>query len=403
MMRPVVSTLIAATSLAALVSILANGGGGEVRVSSLASVRDDHSSLFAEFKAKYGVEYESESEELFRFATFKENLGEIDALNAQNPHATFGPTRYADNTREERVRRRMSFEASRSEMTQGEFAPGSPDDCAACRMFPHFSTHTKDNLPDNFDWRALGAVTGVKNQADCGSCWSFSAAADIEGAHFLATGILESLSPQQLVDCDTVNFGCDGGYPYAAMQYVSRVGGLMTWDMLPYKSHLDRDHTPACNKTLLDDALRTKSVAHISGFQTVALGPRDEALMRLYLVKNGPLSVALNANGMDFYVHGVVGCPDAQDCGAGSISHPNPNATFSCDPTSLDHAVLLVGYGTQSTPKNGDIPYWLIKNSWADTWGEDGYYRLVRGVDACGISNMAVHSVVKPPTATTDT
>ena len=92
-----------------------------------------------------------------------------------------------------------------------------------------------------------------------------------------------------------------------------------------------------------------------------------------------------------------MGCTSAEECGAGSVSHPDTEGEgdmFTCDPTSLDHAVLAVGYGVQAT-EAGDIPYWVIKNSWDEVWGEDGYYRLVRGENACGVANMVVHSVVK--------
>ena len=131
---------------------------------------------------------------------------------------------------------------------------------------------------------------------------------------------------------------------------------------------------------------------------------------RVAMLKNGPISIVLNANGMDFYVHGIVGCPSDMDCEAGAIDHEVP-----CDPEMLDHAVLIIGYGTQdnsaydlslapsSSDKDDDddgdddpttIPYWVIKNSWGKTWGEEGYYRVVRGSNHCGLANFAVHSVL---------
>lgn len=389
--------------------------------------------LFLKFKAQHNISYDSEAEELFRFQTFTSNLALIDALNQRNPFAAFGPTRLADSTDDERRARRMrainytalrssilhtptktwlsglrlkSHAPTRFNLSQGEFAWAEPADCTACASFPHFADYNLGSLPTNFDWRALGAVTSVKNQAYCGSCWAFSTAADLEGTHFLATGQLISLSPQQLVDCDTTNLGCDGGYPFAAMQYISHLGGLLSWDSYPYKRIVYGEPaynpvgTPSCDVHLINRALQSHSIAHLAGFQFVAMGAQDEELMRVYLVKNGPLSISLNANGMDFYIHGVVGCSSELECEAGSISHPDQQGLgdmFTCDPTVLDHAVLLVGYGIQTTAQNGDLPYWLIKNSWADTWGEDGYYRLIRGTNACGVANMAVHSVVKSP------
>lgn len=445
--------------------------------------KKDQKSLFEQFTEEYDKSYDTTQEYNDRFAIFSKNLYYIDALNTQNPHALFGLNVFADQTEEERSRRRMTdpsitnytrvkqelkkmmapdvFEAAESgafadgtyadqmvarkeklakakaarrlqdvpdnqdsteswldglamhtgettdyELSQGEVGWASGSDCAACNLYPAFGEYDMGNLPTDFDWRELGAVTRVKNQAYCGSCWSFSTAADLEGTHYLATGKLENYAPQQLVECNTMNLGCDGGYPFAAMQYISHFGGLVTWETMPYKKIVYGDAawnptgTPTCDKDLLNDELEKGDVAHISGWQMVAMGSDYESLMRVSLVKNGPLSIAFNANGMDYYVHGVVGCTSEDDCEAGSVSHPDQDGDgdmFTCDPTSLDHAVLIVGYGVQHT-ENGKIPYWVIKNSWDDVWGEDGYYRLVRGSNACGVANMVVHSVVKDTT-----
>lgn len=235
--------------------------------------------------------------------------------------------------------------------TQDQVAWVSASDCAACARFPDFAKYDMGNLPANFDWRALGAVTNVKNQKYCGSCWSFSTAGDLEGVRYLAGDDLISLSSQQLVECNTYNYGCDGGWPFAAMEYVSHFGGLVSWDDLPYKG-ICMDNacggegvytgTPTCDKALLNGALEHGAVEHVEGYQFVAMGAEYEDLMHVALVKNGPLSVAFNANGMEFYVHGVVGCTE-QMCESGAIDHH-----FPCDPTALDHAVLLVGYGTET-------------------------------------------------------
>lgn len=383
-----------------------------------------------------------------RHAVFKENLVEIDALNRAHPMATFGLTQRADWTKEERDLNRGVKSAAKSKvsstgesswdimkkdfpdqesialgeqgpgtvqaaarehkmrqisgekMSEGEFAWISEDDCAACRLFPHFEKYTYDNLPEDFDWRALGAVGQVENQKYCGSCWSFSTAQDISGAHFLATGELLRLSEQQLVACDVKNWGCDGGYPFMAMQYISQFGGMVTEADYPYKGICawdacgenpdgQDDPTPTCHKQVLNGALQTERVAHVAGYQLVAMGAEYEALAQLALVRNGPLSVAFNAAGMDYYLHGILGCDTGTEyTKSGCISDPTEYGT--CDPTALDHAVLLVGYGVQD-----GIPYWVIKNSWGSEWGEDGYYRLLRGSNTCGVANFIVHSVVK--------
>ena len=314
-------------------------------------------------------------------------------------------------------------ETTKYTQDQGDVGWVTVEECAACNLYPHFSEYNLGSMPDNFDWRELGAVTDVKNQAYCGSCWSFSTAADLEGSTYLATGNLTSLSNQQLVACSTQNFGCGGGYPFAAMQYAEHAGGLVTWDDLPYANICMEnacggtevyDGTPTCDTSLINGVIEAGNAAALGGWQMVAMGASYEETMRIALAKNGPLSIVLNANGMDYYVHGITGCSSSMDCDAGSIDHHVP-----CDPESLDHAVLMVGYGVQSgsaydlelAPLAGkasadddddstdddatstDIPYWVIKNSWGSDWGEDGYYRIIRGENHCGIANFVVHSV----------
>merc|ERR1711988_1778190 len=120
----------------------------------------------------------------------------------------------------------------------------------------------------------------------------------------------------------------------------------------------------------------------------VAMGEEYEDLMATVLLKNGPLAVAINANGMEYYEFGITGCESIAGstyCEAGSISTTTP-----CDPTSLDHGVLAVAYGVQE-----GTDYWVIKNSWGSEWGEEGYYRIERGDNHCGVANMVVHSVYK--------
>ena len=248
--------------------------------------------------------------------------------------------------------------------------------------------------------------------------WTFATAADIEATWFLAGHPLHDLSEQQLVECDTRNYGCDGGWPFSAMQYVAHIGGLTTYEDYPYKGICAWDAceqpdvfygTPRCDTEKLNEEIEGGNVAHIGGYQFVAMGAEYEDLMRVALAKNGPLALAFNANGMDFYVHGIAGCSEGM-CDAGGVDHHTP-----CDPDALDHAVLLVGYGIQESKSllsgdtapegasydisagEGDVPYWVIKNSWGADWGEDGYYRLLRGDNTCGIANMVVHSVVKDP------
>ncbi|KAI8554215.1 hypothetical protein RHMOL_Rhmol05G0081400 [Rhododendron molle] len=213
------------------------------------------------------------------------------------------------------------------------------------------------------------------NQGSCGSCWSFSTTGAMEGAHFLATGKLESLSEQQLVDCDhecdpdepgSCDSGCNGGLMNSALEYTLKAGGLMREQDYPY--------TGTDRGTCKFD--KTKVVASVANFSVVSL---DEDQIAANLVKNGPLAVAINAVFMQTYVGGV-SCP------------------YLCS-KRLDHGVLLVGYGSGAYApiRLKEKPYWIIKNSWGETWGENGFYKICRGRNICGVDSMvstvaAVHT-----------
>ena len=218
-----------------------------------------------------------------------------------------------------------------------------------------------DDLPESFDWREKGAVTPVKNQEQCGSCWAFSTTGDIEGSWFLSGNQLTSLSEQDLVDCDhNGDQGCNGGLPSQAMQYVINAGGIESEKAYPYYA--------SDQQCKYNSKVPTKKVAAtISSYERVS---QDEDQMAAYLVKNGPLSIGINAQWMQFYNSGI----------------SNPKV---CNPAGLDHGVLIVGYGVENSTK-----FWIIKNSWGEDWGEQGYYRIVRGVGKCGLNRMVVHSVV---------
>lgn len=226
---------------------------------------------------------------------------------------------------------------------------------------PNYTALTTGDDPEEFDWRQQNAVTEVKNQGMCGSCWSFSTTGNIEGVHAVATGDLISLSEQELVDCDKMDNGCQGGLMDNAFEEIERLGGL--------ESEADYGYTGKAGKCSYD---QDKVAVTINGFHDVPVG--DELAMKHQLLETGPLAVALNAMWMQFY--------------RGGVSHPWRRL---CSPKMLDHGVLIVGYGVE--PANPDHvplpkkeqPYWIIKNSWSDKWGEHGYYRLYRGDGTCGI------------------
>merc|ERR1719204_3047198 len=221
-------------------------------------------------------------------------------------------------------------------------------------------------VPNTVDWRDEGIVTPVKDQGQCGSCWAFSTTGTLEGQHALSTGNLVSLSEEQLVDCDTKrNDGCNGGWPYVALNYINKNGGIMSEEDYPY---LSTDTEPITGPCEFD---ASKVVATCTGYVKVAKD--DEDALQEAVATIGPISIAIDANHFKFmhYKRGV---------------YYNEN----CSSTVLDHAVLAVGYGTE----NGE-DYWLVKNSWNAGWGEGGYVKMARNRDNnCGIATQAVYPTV---------
>ncbi|XP_056614235.1 procathepsin L [Triplophysa dalaica] len=214
----------------------------------------------------------------------------------------------------------------------------------------------------NVDYRALGYVTEVKDQGYCGSCWAFSTTGAIEAQMFKRTGQLVSLSEQDLLDCSKSygTYGCNGAWMANAYDYVVQ-RGLQSTDTYPYTS-VD---TQPC---FYDSSL---VVAKISDYRFVPTG--DEQALADAVATVGPITVAIDADHTSFlfYSSGIY-------------------KESSCNPNNLNHAVLLVGYGS-----DGGKDYWIIKNSWGTGWGEGGYMRMLRdGKNICGIANYALYPIV---------
>jgi len=215
-------------------------------------------------------------------------------------------------------------------------------------------------LPDTVDWRKEGYVTGIKDQAQCGSCWAFSATGSLEGQNYKKTGKLVSFSEQNLVDCsgEQGNDGCGGGFSDAAYRYINVNGGIDTEESYPYLAVDGKCHYDAAN-----------SAATVSG--CIQTKTKSEAHLKTATATIGPLSVAIDAGHQSFqlYEEGIYYEPE-------------------CSEDFLDHGVLIVGYGSD----NGQ-DYWLVKNSWGETWGNmGGYLKMSRNRDNnCGISTRAIY------------
>ncbi|KAK1403241.1 Vignain [Heracleum sosnowskyi] len=207
------------------------------------------------------------------------------------------------------------------------------------RRRTEFMHKNTENPPPSVDWRKKGAVTPVKDQGNCGSCWAFSTIVGVEGINKIKTNKLVSLSEQELVDCEPDCGGCSGGLMENAFEFIKENGGVTTETLYPYQA-----------KDAKCDALKMNApVVVIDGHENVP--ENDEAAL-------------MNFNEV-MIMQGVF----TGDCG-----------------TELDHGVAIVGYGTTVD----GTKYWTVKNSWGPEWGEKGYIRMQRDVDAeeglCGIA-----------------
>jgi len=217
-------------------------------------------------------------------------------------------------------------------------------------------------VPKSVDWRNQGYVTPVKDQGQCGSCWAFSAVASLEGQHFKSSGKLVSLSEQNLVDCSGKfgNQGCNGGLMDQAYSYIKANKGIDTEESYPYKAVDQKCKFKAANVG-----------ATVTGFTDITSG--DEDALTAAIASIGPIAVAIDASHDSFqlYSSGIYNEPD-------------------CSSTELDHGVTAVGYDTSA---DGD--FYIVKNSWAATWGMDGYIQMSRNKDnQCGIATSASYPLV---------
>merc|ERR1712079_306157 len=256
--------------------------------------------------------------------------------NAKNHAYTLEINEFADQTTEEFRAGRLGLNVP---MSKGKWG-----------SVPHLGTDKYSGavLAESVDWSSKGAVTPVKNQKQCGSCWAFSTTGSLEGAWEIATGKLVSLSEQQFVDCDKVDQGCSGGLMDNAFRYAEK-NALCTERSYSYKARRGTCEASSCTVGIPQGG--------VTGYKDVA---KDDMQALMEAVTQQPVSIAIEADksAFQFYHRGVL----SSHCG-----------------TRLDHGVLLVGYGTD----NGK-DYWKVKDSWGTNYGENGFIRLERGKGGAG-------------------
>jgi len=308
---------------------------------------EQYQDAFVGFMAQYSKKY---THDMFfqRYNVFKANLDFIAQHNSGNSSFTVGMNAFGDLTAAEFAATHTGYIHIDNPYLRSKNAP---------------QERRPQANPASVDWRPK-AVTGVKNQGQCGSCWSFSSTGAIEGVWAIKGNTLVSLSEQQLVDCSSAqgNQGCNGGWMDSAFQYVIKNKGITGETDYVYTAK--QGTCAASGKTIR---------ATISSFKDVTVN--SDASLETAVATN-PVSVALEADksSFQFYSGGVYS--DAA-CG-----------------TTLDHAVLVVGYATSGATK-----YWIVKNSWGTSWGASGYIMIARGTTnsgkgVCGINSAPSYPVV---------
>jgi C1A family cysteine protease len=310
---------------------------------------------FESFKTTHGKTY-SEDEHDKRFGIFQANLEKIAAKNAALAEAgedqVHGITRFADLTEDE-----------------FQFFLGVDANIKAPKM-EIFSGETVNATSGSYNLADDNLLTAVKDQEQCGSCWAFSATETIETAWIKAGNKMTEFSPQQIVSCDSKDAGCNGGLPTQAFDYVKGAGGMASSSAYPYTSGTGTTGTCDSAKESATVGGTVSSWAYAQdACQGFSACKEDTDAIAGVLKAHGGISIAIDASEWSSYTGGVM-----------------TSTSCSSSPRKMDHAVQLVGYNADA-----DVPYWIVRNSWNTSWGNDGFIYLKMGENTCGIANLAAY------------
>nr|XP_018912593.1 PREDICTED: cathepsin L1-like [Bemisia tabaci] len=302
---------------------------------------------FEDFKMKFKRKYKSIAEEQRAFRNFLMNIKEARELQASEMGtAKYGVTDMFDMSVADFLTRRANLNPTGLEK--------------GFERLEEVKSKRFGENPKALDWRLEGKVTRVKDQEQCGSCWAFSVTGQLEAANLITNpnSTLTTFSEQQLVDCDPESAGCFGGWMEYALDYAMGAGGLESDTTYPYEAK-----NGACRFN------SSRVVVRVTGNKK--LPQRNDKAIEDHVANVGPVSAAINAKLLQYYKGGIIKQP-IWKCWNGDYD--------------VNHAVVIVGYGVG---KIGlwNVPYWIIKNSWGSNWGENGYARIARRRNQCGIEN----------------
>jgi len=336
---------------------------------ALAVPRLNVKNQFDEFVAKFSKKYADDAEYNRRMGFFESNMRKLAiqrAAMARNKQTswTADVTFLFDLSEDEK-----SYYTGRQKVS----AQGLAISCLAKGVTAE--RMNTQATPTSWDWRTKGVVNPIKNQGQCGSCWAFSTIGVIESKYAITGHTLTEFSEQEIVDCShgcseeppygqVCNQGCNGGWQWNAFYDVISWGGVDLENQYTYTAQ-----TGTCKKSQYTSYAPIKNYTCLSTPQGAIA---DEGQMAAYLVANGPIAIAMDAGLLESYSGGIIVPTNGE-----------------CSQVQLDHAIIIVGFDVDATAG----PYWIVRNSWGESWGESGYFRIIRGQNACGLA-AAVSAVV---------